>query len=34
MEINDINQTLAGDFVVILRWVDPRLSHLEGCSII
>ena len=33
MEINDINQTLVGDFAVILNWVDPRLSQLDGCEI-
>ena len=30
-EINDIKQSLAGDFAVILNWVDPRLSELVGC---
>lgn len=33
MEISDVKQTLVGDFGVILSWVDPRLSHLEGCEI-
>jgi len=33
MEINDIKQTLTGDFAVVLRWVDPRLRQLEGCEI-
>ena len=33
MEINDINQTLTGDFALIQKWVDPRLSKLEGCGI-
>jgi hypothetical protein len=33
MEIDDITQTLAGDFVVVLSWVDPRLSKLEGCEV-
>ena len=32
MGIDDINQTLTGDFGVFLRWVDPRLSQLEGCK--
>ena len=32
-EINDVMQTLTGDFVVILAWEDARLSHLEGCEI-
>ena len=34
MEINDIKQTLTGDFGVVLSWVDPRLSQLEGCEIL
>ena len=33
MEINDIKQTLTGDFAVVLSWVDPRLSQLEGCEV-
>ncbi len=33
MEINDVGQYLTGDFGVVLSWVDPRLSHLEGCEI-
>ena len=33
MEINDIKQTLTGDFAVVLEWVDPRLRQLEGCEI-
>jgi hypothetical protein len=33
MEINDINQTLTGDFGLVQNWVDPRLSKLEGCGI-
>lgn len=33
MEINDISQTLAGDFAVVLKWVDPRLSQLYGCEV-
>jgi hypothetical protein len=32
-EINDVAQTLTGDFVVVLTWKDARLSHLEGCEI-
>ena len=32
-EINDVGQNLIGDFAVVLRWVDPRLSHMEGCEI-
>ena len=31
--INDVAQTLTGDFLVVLSWVDARLSHLEGCEI-
>ncbi len=31
--INDVAQTLTGDFVVALSWTDARLSHLEGCEI-
>ncbi|MCP4259959.1 MAG: hypothetical protein GY774_20960 [Planctomycetes bacterium] len=34
MEISDINQTLTGDFAVILNWTDPRLAHLKGCEIL
>jgi hypothetical protein len=33
MEINDVNQTLTGDFGVILSWVDPRLGQLEGFEV-
>ncbi len=32
-EINDVAQTLTGDFVVVLAWKDARLSYLEGCEI-
>jgi len=32
-KINDVGQNLTGDFGVVLRWVDPRLSHMEGCEI-
>lgn len=32
-EINDIRQTLTGDFAVILNWTDPRLSALAGCRL-
>lgn len=31
--IDDINQTLSGDFLVVLQWTDPRLAHLEGCEV-
>lgn len=33
MDISDVNQTLTGDFAVILSWTDPRLAHLDGCEI-
>ena len=33
MGIDDISQTLTGDFAVILGWTDPRLAALEGCEI-
>jgi hypothetical protein len=33
MEINDVKQTLTGDFAVVLSWKDPRLAHLKGCEI-
>lgn len=32
-EINDVSQTLTGDFAVRITWTDPRLAHLEGCEI-
>jgi hypothetical protein len=32
-EINDVNQTLTGDFAVLLNWTDARLSQLQGCEI-
>lgn len=32
-EINDVRQTLTGDFVVLLTWTDPQLAHLTGCEI-
>jgi hypothetical protein len=31
--INDVNQTLTGDFAVFLTWTDPRLAHLKGCKV-
>ncbi len=34
MGIDDISQTLAGDFAVVLNWTDPRLVHLQGCEIL
>jgi hypothetical protein len=33
-EINDVSQTMTGDFAVRLTWTDPRLAHLEGCEIL
>lgn len=33
MGISDVNQTLTGDFAVMLTWTDPRLAHLQGCRI-
>ena len=33
MQISDIEQTLTGDIAVVASWVDPRLSHLDGCEI-
>ena len=32
-EIDDVNQTLTGDFVVLLTWTDARLSQSQGCEI-
>jgi len=32
-EVSDPNQTLTGDFAVVLNWTDPRLEQLEGCEI-
>jgi hypothetical protein len=29
--IDDIDQTISGDFISVVRWVDPRLSAFEGC---
>ena len=33
MDIDDVSQTLTGDFAVFQRWVDPRLAGLGGCEI-
>ncbi len=30
--IEDVNQSLIGDFLVFLSWTDPRLANLEGCQ--
>ena len=32
-EINDVAQSLTGDFVVVTSWKDARLSNLQGCAI-
>lgn len=32
-EINDVDQTLTGEFLVRQRWTDPRLDGLEGCEL-
>lgn len=32
-EINDVKQTLTGDFSVLLTWTDARLSQSQGCEI-
>jgi hypothetical protein len=32
-DIDDVSQTLTGDFAVILSWTDPRLAGLAGCEI-
>ena len=32
-EIDDVMQTLTGDFAVLLTWTDARLSRLQGCEI-
>lgn len=32
-EINDVSQTLTGEFLIRQRWIDPRLAHLEGCEL-
>jgi len=31
--VDDVSQTLTGDFAVFLRWTDPRLAGLDGCEI-
>jgi len=31
--INDVNQTMTGDFVVGLTWTDPRLADFAGCQV-
>jgi hypothetical protein len=34
MGVDDISQTLTGDFAVVLNWTDSRLAHLKGCEIL
>ncbi|MEN8140740.1 MAG: hypothetical protein ABFR97_05885 [Thermodesulfobacteriota bacterium] len=29
--INDVEQTISGDFVVRMSWIDPRLADQAGC---
>jgi hypothetical protein len=31
LEIDDVDQTLTGDFISEMIWVDPRLKDLVGC---
>lgn len=32
-EINDVKQTLTGDFIVRMTWTDPRLAEFAGCKV-
>jgi len=32
-KVDDVAQTLTGDFIVQQRWADPRLAELEGCQL-
>jgi len=32
-EVDDVAQSLTGDFLVLLAWTDPRLAELEGCQL-
>jgi hypothetical protein len=32
-DIDDVSQTLTGDFAVFQRWTDPRLAGLTGCEL-
>jgi hypothetical protein len=31
--IDDVSQTLTGDFAVFQSWTDPRLAGLQGCEV-
>ena len=31
--IDDISQTMTGDYAVMQRWTDPRLEQLAGCEV-
>jgi len=32
-EVDDVGQSLTGDFMVLQTWTDPRLEELAGCQI-
>ena len=32
-KVDDVAQTLTGDFIVLQSWADPRLAELEGCQL-
>ena len=32
-DIDDVSQTLTGDFAIFLGWTDSRLEGLEGCEV-
>ncbi len=32
-DIDDVSQTLTGDFAVFQSWIDPRLDGLESCEV-
>jgi hypothetical protein len=32
-DVDDVSQTLTGDFAVFQNWTDPRLAGMEGCEI-
>jgi hypothetical protein len=32
-DVDDVSQTLTGDFAVFQRWTDPRLEGLVGCEV-
>ena len=31
-KVDDVAQSLTGDFIVLLSWADPRVAELEGCQ--